>query len=98
MDQQPVSARAIFDRALEIEPADERRAYLDDACAGNPGLREKVEGLLRAYESAGSFLESPARALIATVDEPVGECPGTVIGPYKLLEQIGEGGFGVVFL
>jgi tetratricopeptide (TPR) repeat protein len=46
----------------------------------------------------GSFLDSPAPALAATVDEPMAERPGTVIGPYKLLEQIGEGGFGVVYM
>jgi tetratricopeptide (TPR) repeat protein len=55
VDRQPVSARAVFDRAVEIEPAERRRAYLEDACAGSPGLKEKVEGLLRAYEAAGSF-------------------------------------------
>jgi WD40 repeat protein/serine/threonine protein kinase len=60
-----------------------------------------VESLLEASARAGSFLESPAAAshLVATVDElPVTERPGTVIGSYKLLEQIGEGGFGVVFM
>src|SRR5206468_3395445 len=54
--------------------------------------------LLKASEQAGSFLESPAPALGTTVDELLAERPGGLIGPYKLLEQIGEGGFGVVFL
>src|SRR5262249_35573801 len=98
MDKQPVSARAVFDRALEIEPPGERRAYLEEACAGNPGLREKVEGLLSAYEAAGSFLEPAASLLVSTAEDRTHERPGTVIGPYKLLEQIGEGGFGVVFM
>jgi serine/threonine protein kinase len=53
---------------------------------------------LEAHQEAGSFLESPAAGLVATIDEPVTERPGTVIGPYKLLEQIGEGGFGLVFV
>jgi eukaryotic-like serine/threonine-protein kinase len=98
VNEPAVSAKAVFDRALEIEPADERRAYLNDACAGNPGLREKVERLLDAYAAAGSFLESPAPDLVATAGDPVVERPGALIGPYKLLEEIGEGGFGVVFL
>src|SRR5207237_98647 len=57
--------------------------------------------LLRAHQEAGNFLrgdEPPARP-VATVDErPLSECPGTVVGPYKLLQQIGEGGMGLVFL
>src|SRR5262249_21986881 len=67
--------------------------------AGVPELRQKIEALLRAYEQAGSFLESPASPPVATIDEPPPtEGPGTIIGPYKLLEQIGEGGFGVVYM
>ncbi|MGH7140176.1 MAG: serine/threonine-protein kinase, partial [Pirellulales bacterium] len=63
-------------------------------------LRAEVEALLAAGDQAGSFLESPAvaPALVATVERPIAERPGTMIGPYKLLEQIGEGGFGVVFM
>src|SRR5262249_19849238 len=64
---------------------------------GNPGLRKNVESLLWAY-NAGQFLESPAPDLVATLDEPVSERPGAVIGPYQLLEQIGEGGMGLVFV
>ncbi len=51
-----------------------------------------------AHQQTNSLLDSPAAALVATMDEPIPEGPGTVIGPYKLLEQIGEGGFGVVFM
>jgi eukaryotic-like serine/threonine-protein kinase len=89
---------SLFTAALQKPPAD-RPAYLDQACAGDPGLRQQVEALLRAQGAAGSFLELPAPSQVVTVDEqPVSESPGTVIGPYKLLEQIGEGGFGVVFM
>jgi tetratricopeptide (TPR) repeat protein len=88
-------AREIFDHALEIESADERTAYLLKACGGNPGLREEVETLLKAHDAAGDFMESPATEL----DSPILLTPpGTVIGRYKLLEPIGEGGYGTVFM
>jgi serine/threonine protein kinase len=88
----------IFHEALDRNPPAERAAYLELACAGNPGLRASVEALLRANVGASAFLASPVSSACATVDEPLTERPGTVIGAYKLLEQIGEGGFGVVFL
>ena len=64
-----------------------------------PQLRGRVEALLLAHSDAGDFLggQSPA-GINATIDQPITERPGTVIGRYKLLEQIGEGGFGVVFM
>src|SRR5437867_8697537 len=82
--------------AVEIISPDERAAYLDRTCGDDVELRHRLEVLLDAHFQAGSFLEPPAPA--ATLDSPVAERPGTVIGPYKLLEQIGEGGFGVVFM
>src|SRR5262249_10964907 len=100
----------ILAEAVEIASSAERQAFVDKACAGNEQLRRQVERLIANHLQAGSFLESPAglpsplggeghrvRGL-ATLDEPIREVPGTVIGPYKLLEQIGEGGFGVVFM
>jgi WD40 repeat protein/serine/threonine protein kinase len=98
MHTRDLSVKAVFDRALEMDSAVERQAYLDEACAEAPELRQKVEALLEAYQEAGSFLEAPAAVLAATVDEPSRERPGTLIGPYKLLEPIGEGGFGVVYM
>jgi serine/threonine protein kinase/tetratricopeptide (TPR) repeat protein len=90
---------SIFLAAAEKATADERAAYLDGVCGADRELRERVERLLAAQSKVHSFLEAPAPALLATVDEPpVTERPGTLIGPYKLLEQIGEGGFGVVFM
>src|SRR5262249_36775174 len=98
----------------------ERQAYLDEACAGAPELRSRVEALLQAYADAGSFLQKPAPDLGAAGDSqpgqhadedgpagsngeapdprPLSEGPGMVIGPYKLREQIGEGGMGLVFV
>jgi WD40 repeat protein/serine/threonine protein kinase len=95
----PSPLEAIFFAALEKGSAQERAAYLDEACAGDADLRRRVEKMLAAQAQAGSFLEQPAGSPVVTIDEqPVSEGPGTVIGPYKLLEPIGEGGFGVVFM
>jgi WD40 repeat protein/serine/threonine protein kinase len=92
-----MTERDLFEAALELPP-ESRLAYLDGACGGDAALRQRLEALLSKHDRAGRFLESPAACPVATVDEPGGERPGTVVGPYKLLEQIGEGGFGVVFL
>jgi serine/threonine protein kinase len=99
MDPQWPNVRAIFERALELPPGDERENYLNEACAGHTELRDRVVSLIKADAEAGSFLAKPA------LDEdrthpfvPLGERPGSIIGPYKLLEQIGEGGFGAVFM
>src|SRR5262245_45182547 len=87
----------IFAAAMEKCPAD-RASFLDRACGGDAGLRAEVESLLKAHEAPDSLL-SPAgiQATIAPVAH-VAECSGTLIGPYKLLEQIGEGGMGLVFM
>jgi serine/threonine protein kinase/Flp pilus assembly protein TadD len=93
-----MTERSLFLEVLEFADPGERSAYLDRACAGDPPLRERVEQLLKAHDEPGYFMERPALALVASADGPVSERPGTIIGPYKLLEQIGEGGFGVVFM
>ena len=80
----------IFDAALQKETEAERAAYLEGACGNNMALRERVDTLLRAHAAAGSFLKSSP-----LTDE---EGPGTAIGRYKLLQKIGEGGFGVVYM
>lgn len=90
--------RDIFIAALQKDDPAERQAYLDDVCAQQPDLRQQVENLLRHHEGAGSFLQAPAPVMCPTVDHPLTEGPGTVIGPYKLLEQIGEGGMGTVWM
>ncbi|HLJ97721.1 MAG TPA: serine/threonine-protein kinase, partial [Gemmataceae bacterium] len=91
--------QSLFIEALEKQDPAERAAFLDQVCAADPALRQRLERLLQRYQNPGRFMERPASVLIGRGDEPsVGEYPGTVIGPYKLLEQIGEGGFGIVFM
>src|SRR5215212_4500578 len=93
--------RDIFIEALQKAGPAERAAYLDATCAGDEALRGRVQGLLAEHEKSKSFLLDAPPALGAnaeTIDQPPAAQPGTVIGPYKLLEQIGEGGFGTVFL
>ncbi len=96
----PPAARAIesiLAAAVEINSEAERRRYVEEACGGDAELRRRVEQLMEDHFRAGSFLEAPARTLAAS-DETFAERPGTAVGAYKLLEQIGEGGFGVVFM
>ncbi len=88
---------SIFAAALQKTPA-ERAAFLDGVCAADPQLRASIQSLLDAHGQAGGFLE-PEPASLATIDRPsISECPGGMVGHYKLLQQIGEGGFGAVFM
>ena len=88
-------AKLIFGEALRLSVPAERAAYLDQACGQDLVLRQEVESLLSAYAQAGDFL-GQTRALRAS--DLLSEHAGTRIGRYKLLEQIGEGGFGVVWM
>src|SRR5262245_17317599 len=89
------SQSAIFNAVVKLPP-DRRAAFLDEACGANRALRGEVESLLQAHDAPDTFLREPVDRTAAY--EPIAERPGSVIGPYKLLEQIGEGGFGVVYL
>src|SRR5262245_53442839 len=97
MSEPRAEAKAIFLAALECEGADALTRFLDEACGADAALRQRVEELLQADREAGSFLGG-ARYQEATRDEPLPERPGTIIGSYKLLEQIGEGGMGTVWM
>jgi serine/threonine protein kinase/tetratricopeptide (TPR) repeat protein len=90
-------ARSLFLAALELGP-DEWPAFLDDACATDEHLRDRIDQLLHAHEAMGSIHAAAGEPSATTVNEPIREGPGAVIDSYKLLEQIGEGGFGVVFM
>jgi eukaryotic-like serine/threonine-protein kinase len=89
----------VFNNALEL-PVPERAAYLDEACQGDAALRQRVGELLQAVAVAGAFLETP----IAVTPKTDGTAPqpaektGDWIGRYKLFQQIGEGGCGVVYM
>jgi serine/threonine protein kinase len=88
----------IFYQALE-KPADERDAFVKDACGPDVQLYRRVESLLKANDIKDDFLESPVLDCQITLDsDPNAEAPGSVIGRYKLLEQIGEGGMAVVYM
>lgn len=88
----------IFFSALDRGTEQERAAYLDEVCKGDDSLRSRVQKLLDASPKLGSFLQRDAGDIVATTDQPITEKPGAQIGPYKIREQIGEGGFGAVFV
>src|SRR6516165_2965869 len=90
---------SIFAEALRRSSPGERAAFLDQVCGADQAWRERIETLIRSHDQAGSFLKEPLAAPCATIAEPsITEGPGTVIGRYKLLQQIGEGGFGTVYM
>src|SRR5881392_1487256 len=99
----PAREEALFTLAVE-KPAAERAAFLDRECSGDAELRQRIEALLGAHAKAGEFLNEPPAAVsaktfvITTGMIPITEKAGDRIGRYKLLQQIGEGGCGVVYM
>src|SRR5881394_3977862 len=91
------SLRAIFDEASEMPPGTTRNDYLEQVCAGDLGLRAEVEDLLRSHETVGGFLADPKREDPQATPTVFGR-EGDRIGRYKLLQKIGEGGCGVVYM
>ena len=88
--------QAIFNAAAVLASDEDRARYLDQACGVDSQVRQRVEALLQAHSEAGGFFGGPSPA--ATDIRPITEQPGDQIGPYKLLQQIGEGGMGVVYM
>src|SRR5205809_3840633 len=91
MNGSKADVMSIFSEALERTSAEEREAHLREVCGDDLELRARVERLLSAHRQADGFLEGSPAVLS-------GHQPGAKIGPYKLLEEIGEGGFGVVYM
>lgn len=91
---------SLFGEALACQSAEEQAAFLDRACGANAELRAKLESLLQAHRESGDFLlgRPASQPLHATCATSEAERPGATVGPYKLLEQIGEGGMGAVYM
>lgn len=98
MEEIKLNVQAIFEAARSIESRDDRETYLQKICGTNDEIGRRVRALLKAYEENESFLESPAVEGVFSSTKQSAENVGTVIGPYKLLQQLGEGGMGTVFL
>src|SRR5689334_13528304 len=88
----------IFLKAREMDDPTERATYLDRACNADDALRQSLEAMLRDAEGAAAFFGSQDGLAYAGGGAPVTEGPGTVIGRYKLLQKIGEGGMGAVYM
>jgi len=102
-DISPERAKELFNQAVDLPP-EERASFLDKACGADTPLRHRVERLLKSLEEVGPFLASPTGDVGGSNATRSASTPssvakiGTSIGPYKLLQEIGEGGFGVVYM
>src|SRR6266496_1888525 len=103
METQGPSSDEIFERAIQLATSEERMAYLGRSVPAGD-LRDRLEALVQASEEAGGFMEavpgrlSAATLLVSATTEMITEKPGDRIGRYKLLQQIGEGGCGMVYM
>ena len=98
MNNRQLDEEAIFHIARQLTSGDARATYLDQVCAGDASLRERVEALLTIHDGEQEFLRSHAVPAATVEPTAVLESAGQQIGRYKLLQQIGEGGFGVVYM
>jgi eukaryotic-like serine/threonine-protein kinase len=90
----------LFGEALDAGSPEAQAAFLDKACGDDAGLRGRIEELLHSHRKAGGFLagETSAFERVPGIEPARRETPGTIIGPYKLLQEIGEGGMGTVYM
>ncbi len=97
MRENQIEIVKIFERAICRPSGVKRQQFVDQACGQNTNVKKQVIRLLNAHDSAGQFLESPAAAAV-TIESLDEDLANTKIGPYKLLEVIGEGGMGTVYM
>ena len=98
MTAKQLDEEIVFNAARKIESPRDRSIYVRNVCGDDAALAARVKALLEVYLQDVSFLASPSPELAATDHLSVVEFVGTEIGPYRLMEQIGEGGFGLVFV
>ena len=98
MQPSPLTEAEIFKFARGVPSPEARTVYLKQVCGEDAELYDRIVALLAVDDDDDSFLEVPAGAIGVTVAAAVTEGPGTTIGPYRLLQQIGEGGFGIVYM
>ena len=93
-----MSEQDIFLLAVSRPAGLERERFLEEACGNDKVLRLRIEALIRAHEAANGFLDQPAFDAPTAASEVITEGAGATVGPYRLLQRIGEGGFGVVYM
>jgi serine/threonine protein kinase/WD40 repeat protein len=100
MPESSLDSKSIFAQALEITDARQRGAFLRQACEGDAALQSEIEEMLHLHDQAGGFMQNPGAFAPTHLfgSDALAEKPGTLVGHYKLLQQIGEGGMGVVFM
>jgi serine/threonine protein kinase len=98
MESASPNLELVFAEAIAIKSPEDRAAFLEQACQGDTHLLGEIKTLVHDHFRAGSFLERPVAQIDPALSPPIAEAPGSMIGPYKLLEQIGEGGMGTVWM
>ena len=93
-----MNEQEIFLEALNPESSEERQAFIKERYRSDVDLRKRIEALLQAHAETGNFLGSPSIGSFSELRSQTTEDAGTIVGPYKLLQRIGESGFGVVYI